>query len=79
MKDLQYGFVAIGLACLIFVFTASATMRYVDLNSTNSTSPFIDSDFVFSAENDLAHLGCLSGQFVDQSRTGFRVAESGLG
>ena len=37
------------------------------------------SDFVISAENDLAHLGCLSGQFVDQSRTGFRVAESGLG
>ena len=79
MKDLQYGFVTIGLAGLIFVFTASATTRYVDLNSTNSTSPFIDSDFVISAENDLAHLGCLSGQFVDQSRTGFRVAESGLG
>jgi hypothetical protein len=39
----------------------------------------VGSDFVISAENDLAHLGCLSGQFVDQSRTGFRVAESGLG
>ena len=39
----------------------------------------ITSDFVIPAENDLAHLGCLSGQFVDQSRTGFRVAESGLG
>jgi transposase len=39
----------------------------------------LTSDFVISAENDLAHLGCLSGQFVDQSRTGFRVAESGLG
>jgi hypothetical protein len=39
----------------------------------------LTSDFLISAENDLAHLGCLSGQFVDQSRTGFRVAESGLG
>jgi hypothetical protein len=39
----------------------------------------VRSDFLISAENGLAHLGRLSGQFVDQSRTGFRVAESGLG
>ena len=46
---------------------------------TGSSLTLARSDFVISAENDLAHLGCLSGQFVDQSRTGFRVAESGLG
>ena len=42
MKDLQCGFVTIGLAGLIFVFTASAATRYVDLNSTNATTPFLD-------------------------------------
>jgi hypothetical protein len=42
MKDLQCGFVTIGMAGLIFVFTASAVTRYVDLNSTNATTPFLD-------------------------------------
>lgn len=42
MKELRHGPVTIGLAGLIFAFPASATTRYVDLNSTNSTSPFID-------------------------------------
>ena len=39
----------------------------------------IISDFLSWAENALAHLGCLSGEFIDQPRTGFRVAEGALG
>src|SRR5664279_3657819 len=42
MKDLLRGVVTIGMAGLISVFTASAATRYVDLNSTNATTPFID-------------------------------------
>src|SRR5664279_5529039 len=42
MKDLLRGVVTIGMVGLIFVFTASASTRYVDLNSTNATTPFLD-------------------------------------
>jgi hypothetical protein len=42
MKHLRRGFVATGMAALIFTFTASATPRYVDVNCTNATSPFLD-------------------------------------
>ena len=39
----------------------------------------LTADFLSWAENALAHLGCLSGEFIDQPRTGFRVAEGALG
>jgi hypothetical protein len=42
MKALRHGFAAIGMAGLIFTFSANATTRYVDLNCTNATSPFTD-------------------------------------
>ena len=41
--------------------------------------PDVNADFLSWAENALAHLGCLSGEFIDQPRTGFRVAEGALG
>jgi len=31
-----------GILCLLFTFNAAATVRYVDLNSTNATPPFTD-------------------------------------
>ena len=37
------------------------------------------SDFLIPSEIDLALLGCLSGEFINQTHAGFRVAESGLG
>ncbi len=42
MKALRHGFAAIGMAGLVFTFSANATTRYVDLNCTNATSPFTD-------------------------------------
>ena len=42
MKARWHGFAAIGMAGLIFTFGATATTRYVDLNCTNATSPFMD-------------------------------------
>src|ERR1035441_6618536 len=42
MNAFRHGFAAIGTAGLMFTFGASATTRYVDLNCTNATSPFMD-------------------------------------
>ena len=47
--------------------------------ATENRSPGGTSHFLISEENELALFWYLSGEFVDQTRAGFRVVKSGVG
>lgn len=56
-------------------------MSNIQVNSIQANIPVFlgNSHFLISEENELALFWYLSGEFVDQTRAGFRVVKSGVG